>query len=328
MGFAIEDAPVEYSALPGRFATPLLGGAMAVSVGASALLAGSGSGGVALGLLVVSLLFVALIGRWLARHGVLALPVLRERGVNLVARRGAPTVWLVAHLDSKSQPVPIALRAAGLISLGVVWLAAAGLAIAAVAGAPVQPFGAPLAVASGIAGLPVLLSLVGTGSPGARDNASGVATVLCAVADLRVDTPLGVILTTAEELGLAGARALAASGGGSRTAINVDTVDDAGDISVMYTGRPPDGLVAALTAAGERRGRPVVVRRLVPGILTDGVAFADAGWRVVTVSKATMATLARVHTAADTPTGMTAVGITEAAALIADAVSVLHGNGG
>ena len=48
-------------------------------------------------------LFVA--GTWLAKRGVLTVPVLRERGVNLEAtRRGvAPTLWLCAHLDSKDR---------------------------------------------------------------------------------------------------------------------------------------------------------------------------------------------------------------------------------
>ena len=36
-----------------------------------------------------------------------------------MATRGgsAPRVWLVAHLDSKSQPIPSALRVAGVVVL-------------------------------------------------------------------------------------------------------------------------------------------------------------------------------------------------------------------
>ena len=49
------------------------------------------------------------------------IPAERRRGVNLVAIRGpeAPTLWLMAHLDSKSQPVPILARAAGIKALAV-----------------------------------------------------------------------------------------------------------------------------------------------------------------------------------------------------------------
>lgn len=323
LGFAITDVPIEYSAFPGRYATPVLGGVAAVSIAAAALAAAAGAGASALVVLAVSLLAVSGAGRWLARHGVSSLRVLRARSANLVARRGAARVWLVAHLDSKSQPVPIVARVVGLISLGIAWLAAAGLAIAAKAGYAVESLGAPIALASGIAALPVVLSVVGSRSHGARDNASGVAAVLCAVAEMPADCPVGVILTSAEELGLAGARALASSGPTPATAINVDTVDDAGDISIMYGGGRPRELIEAFTAfrtAGER----IVVRRLVPGILTDGVALADGGWRVVTVSKATMGTLARVHTAADTAAGMSGDGIARTATLLARAAAALH----
>jgi Iap family predicted aminopeptidase len=96
----------------------------------------------------------------------------------------------------------------------------------------------------------------------------------------------------------------------------------------MYTRQAPAGVVDALSAAGAQRRTKVVVRRLVPGILTDGVALADAGWPTVTVSRATMGTLSRVHTTNDTAEGMSAVGISEAAALIADAMMRLHGREG
>ena len=323
LGCTVTEVPVAYSSFPGRYATPVLGGGMAAIIAAGALLAGGGRGVAALALLITSVLVVAVAGRWLARRGVLVLPVARERSCNLIARRGTPAVWLFAHLDSKSQPVPIAVRAAGLVSLGIVWVAAAALALAASAGHTMGAFGAPIAFASGIAGLPVVLSVVGARSKGARDNASGVATVLCALGELPADAPVGVVLTTAEELGLAGARALAQVETPG-IAINVDTVDDAGEISVMYTRHAPMRLVEALTAAGRRRRMPLTVRRLVPGILTDGVALADRGWAVVTISKATMGTLARVHTRADTTEGMTAVGIAETAALVAEAVTSLH----
>jgi hypothetical protein len=323
LGCSVMDVPIEFSAFPGRYATPVLGGVAAASIAATAMVAAAGAGVWALVVLAVSLLAVATAGSWLARRGVSSMRVLRARSANLVARRGAARVWLVAHLDSKSQPVPIVVRVAGLISLGIVWLAAAGLAIAAMAGYPVGPFGAPIALASGVAALPVVLSVVGSRSHGARDNASGVAAVLCAVAELPAECPIGVILTSAEELGLAGARALASSGPPPATAINVDTVDDAGEISIMYGGGCPRELIEAFTAGGAA-GERIVVRRLVPGILTDGVALADGGWRVVTVSKATMGTLARVHTAADTVAGMSGDGIGRTATLLARAAGTLH----
>ncbi|HUF29507.1 MAG TPA: M28 family peptidase [Gemmatimonadaceae bacterium] len=321
LGFAITEEPVSYSGFPGRYATPLLGGAMATSIAVAALAAGRGAGVAAIVMLVFSLGLVALLGRWLARDGVLTLPFMRERTRNLVAMRGEPRLWLMAHLDSKSQPVPIGVRASGLVALGLVWLVALAIAIAAVAGVDVSGNGGFVAVAAGIAAIPVLLSVVGARSDGARDNASGVATVLSTVERLAPNTPVGVVLTSAEELGLAGARAWArVPARAPGTAINVDTVDDAGDVQIMYTGAMPAELAGVLAEAGKRVKLRFSVRRLVPGILTDGVALAAAGWQVVTVSKATMRTLARVHTPADTAEGMRAVGMNETAALLADAV--------
>jgi putative aminopeptidase FrvX len=155
-----------------------------------------------------------------------------------------------------------------------------------------------------------------------------VATVLCAVELLSPDTPAGVVFTTAEELGLAGARAWSREQGrGAATAINVDTVDDRGDLSVMFTGRLPQPLVDALTSSANRRAARIVVRRLVPGLLTDAVALADAGWDTVTISRATMSTLGRVHTPADTADGMTAVGISETAAMLAEALESFTAQG-
>ena len=62
----------------------------------------------------VSLLLVLFVWIMLG-DGVLDLPWLRAAGENLIARRGdaPPRVWLVAHVDSKSQPLPTQLRMAG-----------------------------------------------------------------------------------------------------------------------------------------------------------------------------------------------------------------------
>ena len=56
-----------------------------------------------------------------------------------------------------------------------------------------------------------MLSVVGSRSAGALDNASGVATVLETAASLSGALPIGVLITDAEELSLGGARAWARS---------------------------------------------------------------------------------------------------------------------
>ena len=120
---------------------------------------------------------------------------------------------------------------------------------------------------------------MGARSPGALDDASGVVTVLRAIELLPRDLSIGVLLTSAEELGLAGAaRAAWARGAGARrfAAINVDGVDDAGAIRANFHGPRCHARSPPCSAAAATRGR--ALRRLPPGALMDGVALADAGW--------------------------------------------------
>jgi hypothetical protein len=53
-------------------------------------------------------------------------------------------------------------------------------------------------------------------------------------------------------------------------------------------------------------------------VLTDGVALADGGWQVVTLSKGGLRTLARIHTPRDHADGLTGQGIDEVARLIVE----------
>lgn len=305
-GFAVAAEPFSYSAVPGRAATPALGvvGIAIVCIGAR--LAAAGHPWRAAVVLAAAGVAAATAGAWIARVAVTRLPWGRREGINLAATRGdAPTLWLVAHLDSKSQPIPILARAAGITGLVVVWLGAIVTAIAQGAlGAGWGPW--PwIAAAAVVAGIPVAASVVGARSPGALDDASGVATVLRAAELVDRGVSLGVVLTSAEELGLAGARAWVRSRSHPPArAINIDGVDDAGRLNVTYTGRRPDQLIAQLEAAEH----PVRVSRLFPGVLTDAVALADAGWQAVTVSKGTWRTVARIHTPNDNLSALTGQG--------------------
>jgi hypothetical protein len=305
-GFAVAAERFSYSAVPGRAATPALGvvGIAIVCIGAR--LAAAGHPWRAAVVLAAAGVAAATAGAWIARVAVTRLPWGRREGINLAATRGdAPTLWLVAHLDSKSQPIPILARAAGITGLVVVWLGAIVTAIAQGAlGAGSGPW--PwIAAAAVVAGIPVAASVVGARSPGALDDASGVATVLRAAELVDRGVSLGVVLTSAEELGLAGARAWVRSRSHPPArAINIDGVDDAGRLNVTYTGRRPDQLIALLEAAEH----PVRVSRLFPGVLTDAVALADAGWQAVTVSKGTWRTVARIHTPNDNLSALTGQG--------------------
>jgi hypothetical protein len=103
-------------------------------------------------------------------------------------------------------------------------------------------------------------------------------------------------------------------------ALNCDGVDDEGDLTIMYSGSAPRDLVRAIEEGAERAPR---VRRMPVGLLLDSVALSRAGWRSVTVSRGSLATLGRVHTRADSLDRLRGDGIPEVAGVLAHAAQVL-----
>ena len=324
LGFDVTEEPFEYSSAPGRWATPAGGALSMFAIAAAGHVGYRGDPRASLGIMLAVAVLAAPIALWVARRGILSLPVARGRGLNLVATRGGPSpaVWLVAHLDSKSQPVPTAVRALGIVLSVLVWLAALVTAVLQWRGASVAAWWVPLTLAGIVAGLPVVASVVGSRSPGALDNASGVATVLGAAKRLE-QGPAGVLLTSAEELGLAGARAWAAQRAPG-VALNCDGVDDTGKLVCMRSGRGKGRAAGALASGALACGVPLEVRGLIPGLLVDAVALADAGWDTATLSRGTWVTLARVHRPGDDLGHLTGAGIDEAARVMAAAAELLR----
>lgn len=278
-----------------------------------------GTAGAALALLLVGGALIMGAAWWLARSGVLRSPWWREQATNLVATRGGelrePRVWLVAHLDSKSQPLPIAVRALGVMGSLLLWAFALLTSALQAAGAPLAGVWPFLAVAAVVAGIPVAASVVRSRSPGALDNASGVATVLLAARLLPSDHSIGILLTSGEELGLAGARAWTESRPAA-TAINIDGVDDTGRIRVIHPRRRPVALVDAIVAGAREMKLGASCGRLPPGLLVDSVALADGGWKVVTVSRGNWRTVARIHTPRDNLAALRGSGVAEVAGVV------------
>ena len=331
-----------FSEFPARWGPPL-GATGAVGLAAlTGFLAGK-PGGAAVGLSVLAA-GLALLG-WasakIARNGIAAIPWLRSTGTNLIARRGRhrhnrPNVWLVAHLDSKSQTIPMLVRIGSIVTLA---LSFAGLFLALLAGTVVQ-FGpqSPGILAAGefaaqlvpvfffliaATALPIVFCFVGERSRGAVDNASGVATVLAAISELDALTPIGILISSGEELGLAGARAFAGQSSERGIALNCDTIDDDGRFVFMARGVRPPLLSAAVSRAANRLGIHASVTPMLPGVLADNIAFTDAGWESITISRGNLGTLARVHTAGDHPDRITGAGVAQAARLLAATVKEL-----
>jgi hypothetical protein len=289
--FRVTERPFEYSAAVGRYGTPAGGAASLLLVIAAAVLSLGGHAAAALGVLVAG--FAG-----------------------------------VAHADSKSQPVPLLVRAAGIVLLGLATLAAFAIAIAGVAGLHSERAWPIVIVAATLGAIPVLGSVVGRASHGAVDNASGVATVLCVAESLRLDAavPVGVLITDAEELGLAGARAWCAETKyAAAPVLNCDGVDDTGELTVMWTRPRAHQLEEAFRSGAAVVQKQVRLTPLVPGVLVDAVAFADAGWEAVTLSRGSLATLRRIHTRADDLDHLQGKGIVDAFLVLWSAVTHLTG---
>jgi hypothetical protein len=313
LGFTTREHPFEYSAFAGAYATPLAGLLIVPFAGALAFAPRSRMTAL-IGLVVLALTNV--VAGYVARLGVLDLPFARRRGVNLEAVRGGeePRVWLVAHIDSKSQPVAMLARVAGVIATSIAFT---GLMLLSALQASTSMWLTWVLFGLACAGaLPLILSYVGHRNHGAVDNASGVAAVLEAAAAIPSTARVGVLITDAEELALAGARAWARSHAPS-IALNCDSVDDTGSLVVMHNRPRPARLVALLAAAASATGERVRVLRLIPGILTDHVALADAGWETVTLSRGDLRTLQRIHTSRDSLASMRGTGIASAARVLA-----------
>lgn len=325
-GYRCVEQSFEYSEWPGRWGTPLVGALLLV---ASLLaLVASLSGTVALERAAFATVAAAVLaGAVLARRATVWLPVGRRAGVNLVATRGAPAVWLVAHLDSKSQPVAMLLRVAAVLISALLWAALLSFAAAGLGQARGGALATGLAIAASVAALPIVLTTVGSDSDGALDNASGVAAVILAAEAAVASSGVGVVITSAEELGLAGAHAWLSSE--SRLpgfVINCDGVDDSGDLRCMLSPWSRS-LALCCQSAAERcsLATPVRTGRVLPGVLVDGTAFASAGWRAVTVSRGRLSALARIHTRRDVAARLDGRGVQEAALLIAALARCVQG---
>jgi len=330
LGFTLREQRFEFSKFPGKYATPLFGASALILVGAAARLAVTAAAPPFVPAVVLAggALLLTVVGRWLSRSGVLRTPLLRETGVNLVATRGdrMPRVWLCAHLDTKSQPVPTLVRGAAILVESVGYLIALAVALLVVAGRAPHPIWWIIAGGVTLLGaVPVMLCVVTDNSPGALDNASGLATVLATAAALPRDANFGVVITDAEELGLAGARAWAAQAHRGSLVVNCDGVDDHGPIVVTYSGKEPPELLKAVHVACRNAGVSCQTSRLVPGLLTDSVAFTDAGMESVTFMRGNWRSLARVHSRRDSLRRLRGTGIADTASLMSHTVFVLRG---
>lgn len=291
---------------------------------AAVALAGAGFGWTAL--LIMPLFLLAMPGwpLFLVGTGAMALVALLTVGVqrgligparpgvttaNIVATRGEPVLWLVAHWDSKGQALSLAHRVVAVVALGIgaVWLLTA-LTVRLVVVVPWWVV-APGALLAAVGGAALSRAKTSNVSPGAVDNASGVIAALAAAERLRERADVGVLITGAEEYGMAGARAWIAGSPRGNMFLNFDGVDSRGAVRITTHAR---GALRG-RSGGSLNVRGVVRDHLVAqghdvsqwglpaGIPVDGVVLASNGMDGVTVSRGDWTTARLVHTACDVP---------------------------
>lgn len=213
------------------------------------------------------------------------------QGVNLIAPpirpSGDPPVWLVAHYDSKGQPVSMLVRLIGFVALvvGLVWL----------------PFGDIAALLPLAVGIAILFqNRVTDRSPGAVDNASALVAVFMTLDQLPRGAAVGVVFPDAEEYGLVGARALAAERAdlfAEAALINLDGLDDVGrPTALLHRPGPTAIAVAEALEARQWRWLPVIVDGIaLKGVSRECVSILKGNWRTMRVIHRPDDTVARVR---------------------------------
>ncbi len=331
LGYRVTAVPFSFSSWPGRFAVPVAGAVhLAGTYIAGTLLRGSHAAIALVVILLMAAADLALFGY--APLAMQKLGVGRVEGECLIAsRRGARPRWLImAHRDSKSQPVPTAVRGAALAGALLSWVVLGALALVALLAPVPWPLVAVAGAIGVVSGGILLFSWVGDSSPGALDNASGVAALvgLAARQDAEADD-VAFVITDGEELGLCGARCLATRLPPVAGVINLDGIDDDGPYHIVERfGRPRRGLAphlaAALMRAAAESGRPLVRRDVPFGLMVDHMPLVDAGIPALTLMRGRLRSLLRVHTPADDLSHLDGSGAEDAVELLARALDHLR----
>lgn len=332
LGYQLRDLPFTFSTWPGRYAVPAAGGVLLLATAGAALLLLSGRAAAALVALLGSafLLLALALG---ARAGIARLRWGRVRSANwLVHRPGVRPRYLVAaHRDSKSQPLSTLLRLGACGAAAAAWTALVCLALIQIL-EPEAPTADPVRAAGAVgvaAGFLLLCCAAGNRSPGALDNASGLAALLGVAERERERDDVAFLITDGEELGLAGARALGRQLAPVFGVINLDGLDDGGGFHIVERfGWPRRGeaphLSTALVSAARALGHRAERRDLPLGMLVDHMAFTEAGLPAVTLMRGRIRSLLRVHRPADRADRLTGIGAAAAVAVVAGALELLR----
>lgn len=329
LGYDISEMRFDFSAWPGRFGVPVLGAVYVIGIiVATWLVAAEMPIPALVVLLVVLLLVAALAGAapWLMRK----LPWGRVETANWLVHRPStsPRLLVMAHRDTKSQLVPILLRALSGGAAVFGWVAMAFLAVLELS-ADIELSGVAVfvGVAAAAMGVPLLLSWAGNTSPGALDNGTGLAVLLGLAERMKDDGEIAFLVTDGEEMGLVGARAAARQLPPVEGILNVDGIDDRGPFLIMERhGYPRRGaaphLATSLFTSARLLDLPVERRDLPLGIHVDHIPLVQARMPSLTLMRGSTSSLWRVHLPSDSTERTTGSGVADAVALIEGALHI------
>jgi hypothetical protein len=331
LGYDVREDAFTFNPWPGRFAITGVGALYTIALFFASVFLYTNHPYGAIALLLILLLLVgsiaALIGPAIER-----LQWGRREGTNLFASIAGvrPRFIVMAHRDSKSQPVPLAFRGPAIVVALSIWLA---LLIAAFfhTALPLPPgMILVLGTLGVVSGVVLIFCWVDNRSPGALDNASGVVAALGVAAREHTEGDVAFLITDAEELGLAGARAAARLLPPVVGVINLDGLDDEGTFYVLERfgtirkhGVAPH-LAAALLEEAAARGEAIERRDLPFGIPVDHIPIVRGGTPALTLMRGTLASLRRVHLPSDNLAHLRGDGVQRAIELVSGALRRLR----
>ena len=266
----------------------------------------------------------------------------RHRTENIIGKNGAkpdantPAFLFIAHYDSKSQVLPIAVRA---ISYGIAIIGLVVLTTLMLIGLFTLIW-LPNYIVWGVAGITsfclllLQINLTRNHSPGGFDNASGVGVMLevARVVMARDEKKSVTFLATgAEEYGMCGAlryiQAHADEYDRENTyVINLDGLGVGNGVNLVTRyGIPPTRTTRALAdlfrASGESLGIPVSDRYLPIGVGLDSIPIASRGFETVTLTARGVGRVAlKVHSKQDRSELLNAESLQEVGELIVDVI--------
>ena len=332
LGFQFKDYPFSFSTIPGRFSVTVAGALYLLGTLGAAAMLNMKAPGIALSILLLVMFVVGAIAAMAPSLSAI-IPFKRVSTANMLAFKpgSRPRFLLVAHLDSKSQPLPLAFRGPAMLLGIITWIA---LVIFTILGLLDAVWLLPrittlLSVLAFLSGVLCIFCWVDNRSPGALDNASGLAALLGVAEQNRDVGEIGYLITDAEEMGLAGARDIARKLDPVIGIINVDGLDDVGPVQILEKfGMPPrhiaPHLVAALLAAAEEMSVPANRRNVPFGLLLDHIPLARRHLPAVTVMRGTIGSMLRVHRPGDSADALNGKGVESVVALLNRALAILR----